>query len=320
MKGTAFIGLIAAVAGLSGCGGGGSGGGGGFSSFTALSPDSSYRLNGRALAVEYTTDGISGDVSSEPLQGADARVNFTLDGLGDLSAATLSLEYDGPQGGLPSTVGFRTADGDVFSDGSAINLLTQDYVAAVSAGADRMALVGDPIAMGFQYQTFGIWATGIDTGNGSAGAVSFGRLTPTSSQPLSGEANYVGKAAGFYLSPEGVPYAAFADFEADFNFGTKAITTWTSDTHVINTNTGVPSEMTSLDFTGTGFVAVSGPFGTIADGTFSSDISTSNEGPTANMAGTLDGSLYGPFGNEIGGVFALEGELGQYVGAIGAAR
>jgi len=169
-------------------------------------------------------------------------------------------------------------------------------------------------AMGFEYQTFGIWASGLDTGTGVAGAGSFGRATAESSLPVSGEATYLGQATGLYLDPDGAAFAAFAAFEADFDFGDRSFTAFTSGTAVIDTVTGVSSLMPSLNFAGAGTVSVSGPFGGSADGTFEADIGA------IGLNGTLNGRLYGPNGEEIGGVFNMSGLSGQYIGAIGAAQ
>jgi hypothetical protein len=173
-------------------------------------------------------------------------------------------------------------------------------------------LVADPAAMGFEFQTFGIWASGLDTGTGRAGAASFGRATPVSSLPVAGNATYIGQATGLYLDPDGMSFATFADFEADFDFGNRTIFASTSSTTAIDSVTGVSSGMPSLNFAGAGTVSVGGPFGPPVDGTFEADIAA------IGLDGSLSGRLYGPNGEEIGGVFSLSGAAGQYLGAVGA--
>jgi hypothetical protein len=211
-------------------------------------------------------------------------------------------------------VEFDFGNGDILADGDTVDPIAADYGVAITAAGDQVALVADPAAMGFEYQTFGIWASGLDTGTGRAGAGSFGRATPVSSLPASGEATYAGQATGFFVDPEGMSFATFADFEAGFDFGNKTIFASTSGTTAIDTVTGVSSPMASLNFAGGGTVSVGGPFGPPVDGTFTADIAATD------LSGSLNGRLFGPNGEEIGGVFNMSGLAGQYIGSVGAAQ
>ncbi|HSF94873.1 MAG TPA: hypothetical protein VLA52_07585 [Thermohalobaculum sp.] len=317
MKTLKLLGMAAAAAALSGCGGGGGGGGDGdaFQSFATLEAGRSHRINGQAIVANYETDPSSGDVSGSDVEQHSAAVVITLDDIGALLAAELFVDDSGFGGNATPDLTFDTADGDIFADGDTLDPLTVDYATAISAGADRIAVAADPAAMGFEYQTFGIWATGIDTGNGTAGAGTFGFATPRQSLPANGSATYNGQSAGLFLDKDGDTFAVFADFDAFFNFTNHEISVNTTGSQAIDTATGISSAMPGLDFTGTGTVSNGGPFGgSDPDGTFEATITATD------LAGTMDGRLYGPNFEEIGATFGMSGDAGQYLGAIGAVR
>jgi hypothetical protein len=301
-----MIGAIAAVSSLAAClGGGGGDGSRQFVSFSALEPGRTSELDGRARVVEYET-AVGGEVSAGDAEVSDATVSLTLDDVGALLAASISVDRGNVFGGTPIGVAFDTDDGDVFADGDVVDPITSDYGVAVTAAEDQIAIVADPVAMGFEYQSFGIWATGIDEGSGVAGVITAGAATPVAEIPDAGLALYSGNSAGFFIDPDGDAFLAFADFGATLDFSDLSLTVLALDTEVIDVSSGVSSPMSDLNFAGAGFVS--------GDGTFSINIAATD------LAGDLDGRLYGPAGAELGGTFEMEGDAGRYMGAVGAAQ
>lgn len=297
---------VSVVLSLSGClGGGGGDGARPFVSFSAVAPSATTELNGRAVVVEYST-AANGDVAAGPPEASAATVSLTLDDVGALLAALIDVDRGDVFGGAPLGVAFDTADGDTFADGDTLDEIPDDYAVAVNAAGDELAIVADPVAMGFEYQSFGIWATGVDVGSGVAGVATAGAATPSNDLPTA-DANYSGSSAGFFVDADHNAYLAFADFGASLDFDTQMLTVFTLGTEVVDTAVGgAPTPMDDLDYSGEGMLA--------GDGTFSIDIDATD------LAGSLDGLLNGPGGAELGATFAMQGDAGRYVGAVGAAQ
>ena len=77
-----------------------------------------------------------------------------------------------------------------------------------------------------------------------------------------------------------------------------------ANTQVLNTNSGLTSANTDLNYVGSGAVALDGSFVTAITAT--------------DLAGSLDGKFYGPSAEELGGTFDMIGLNGHHIGAVGA--
>ncbi len=141
---------------------------------------------------------------------------------------------------------------------------------------------------------------------GNIAAMTAGAATPDSGVPVGGLALYSGSSTGIYVDPADDVFLAFADFSAAVSFDTLTINVASTSTQVLDVNSGVPSANSDLNYVGVGAVALDGSFVTAIAAT--------------DLAGTLDGKLYGPSAEELGGTFDMSGLNGRYIGAVGAAQ
>lgn len=292
---------------LAACSGGGGGGAKRFTSFSNVVPDKTYEMQASTKVADYTADLNDGTISVGASESKDANYKLSLDNLGDFTKAKLSIA-PGPGFGTPTAINFDTANGDSFDDGAMFDAIASDYIVAESANLHRIAVISDHSDMGFEYQSFGVWLTGVDTGSGSVAAMTAGALTPSAQVPANGLATYNGASTGFYVDADGVPFLAFADFTASVDFTAPAqIDVLATNTQVYDMNNLVAGPNAALDYAGSGAVA--------ADGTFNAAITAA-----ADLAGNMDGLLYGPTANELGAVFEMSGPDGRYIGAVGASQ
>lgn len=292
---------------VSACGGGGGASSGGvnsappppptFTSFSAVQANSTITVNGSGLegtmavsptgfippatvttptetntSIKYTTDA-QRNINSIAVTGSNSSVSFP-------SSSIFETFVD--SAGRPVAVGVRN-----------------------SSGSDQL-LVADPYVVGFNYQSFGVWGTGIVAGQTARfGATSGGAATPISAVPAAGTTNFNGVIGGIYLDPagEGFRYAANAAFAV--NFAARSISLSTSGDRVVNVNTNI-AYIWNAPLTATmTYAAGSSRFsGTFRAGTF--------------MSGTGSGTFYGPAANELGGTFFISGSGGKMVGGFGA--
>ncbi len=170
-------------------------------------------------------------------------------------------------------------------------------------GQDLIAIAG-PEASNFEYQTFGAWLTGYNTGNGSAGAFSVGSETKSANIPASGSARFSGTAGGLYMESGDIsPSVALAEATLDADFANRSVSFQTNGTRV-----GGQGYRPGLDM----------------DGSMSYDAGSNAMKGTVKtvngMSGTLDGRFYGPSAQEVGGVFATQGNGATFGGGFGAKR
>jgi hypothetical protein len=237
----------------------------------------------------------------------DATFTFALDNLGDFTKASLSIPPP-PGSGFGSTtkISFDTANGDEIIPGALIDPVATGYYVAASDSFDELAVISDQNLMGFEYQSYGVWLNGINVGMGKIAAMSAGAATPALGVPVAGVAAYNGSSTGFYVDPAGDTFLAFADFSANVDFGTLAMDVASTKTRVLDVNSDVTSANLTLNYAGVGAVALDGSFVTAIAAT--------------GLAGSLDGKLYGPSAQELGGTFDMSGLNGLYIGAVGAAQ
>jgi hypothetical protein len=292
-----------------GCASGGGGGGGAntFTSFSAVAAGKNYEMAAETRGADYTANEAGQVTSVGASLMEDATFTFALDNLGDFTKASLSIPPP-PGSGFGSTtkISFDTANGDEIIPGALIDPVATGYYVAASDSFDELAVISDQNLMGFEYQSYGVWLNGINVGMGKIAAMSAGAATPALGVPVAGVAAYNGSSTGFYVDPAGDTFLAFADFSANVDFGTLAMDVASTKTRVLDVNSDVTSANLTLNYAGVGAVALDGSFVTAIAAT--------------GLAGSLDGKLYGPSAQELGGTFDMSGLNGLYIGAVGAAQ
>lgn len=294
--------VILAIAGLTACGGGGGGGGGGvgatFTSWSAVLPGSTIAVPADSQEGTYTWNAITERITSRTVGAQQAGARFT--------------QSFGP-GGPADTVRFQTASGtDITFTRGADNFfilgINTNFWGIESGDGSRYALMADPIIIGWEYQSFGIWTTGAGTSSGTYGAASAGSPTPAGSIPVSGSATYFGYAGGRHVAGDGSYFFTLASMQTSVNFATRQLgftTNFTEQTPQLY----ISAPNASLNMVGTLSYSP-------GSNQFSGGVTTAG-----GMAGTAQGRFYGPAAQEIGGTFSVTGSgLQAYGGAFGGAR
>lgn len=293
---------------LSACGGGGASGGSvnstppppppppSFTSFSAVQPNSSITVNGTGLegTMAVSSTGVIPPTTVSTPSETSVSIRYTTDAQRNINS--IAVTGSSSSVSFPSTSVFETF---VDTAGKPIAFGVRN-----SSGSDQL-LTADPYVIGFNYQSFGVWGTGIVAGQTARyGVLSAGSTTPTSAIPAAGSANFNGLIGGIYIdnAGEGFRYGANAAFAV--NFGTRTILMTTSGDRSVNVNTNigfiwnVPLSATMT------YAAGSSRFsGTFRAGSF--------------MTGTGSGTFYGPAANELGGTFFISGSAGKMVGGFG---
>ena len=279
------------------------------SSFSSLGPGEAFRADGIGRVAEYETNA-AGAATVGPSELVDVTMLGLLDAFGFLGA--LEIETEQVFGSTPTGAAFDVINGDTVVDGFGVyGLVAGDQIVLATAAEDQAAIVADPFEKNLEFQTFGAWANGIGpdgmNSEGVVGAASVGVPTLAANLPTS-DANYDGTSTGFFVSPAGVVWLAFADFDAMFDFDTGMLDVATSGTTLVDPLTGAQAAMGTLDFSGQG--SATQPFA----------IAIATDSLANDLAGTLNGQFYGPNGEELGGPFDMTGTDGRYMGAVGAAQ
>jgi hypothetical protein len=298
------------IAGLTACGGGGGGGGGSrgvgvtvtpnFTSWSAVAPGSTVVVAGDSQEGTYTFNSSTNTVTARTAGVQQSGAIFT-------ESFSATPPY------LAENVRFRTASGtDIsFSRGTdtffVLNINT-DFWGVESADETKYALMADPVEIGWDYQSFGIWTTGAGTASGTYGAASVGSPTPAGSIPTSGTATYYGYAGGRHVASDGSHYFTVAAMQTSANFATRQLnftTPYTEQTPNLYTS----AMNGSLNMTGTLNYSP-------GSNQFTGAVSTAG-----GMTGSAQGRFYGPAAQEIGGTFSVTGPgVQSYGGAFGGAR
>ena len=291
-----------------GGGGGGSGGNGGgaiptvpFTSWSDVRPNTeivapaiSTEANYTANSAETTTD--VGDFTG--YTGIEFRETFGADGAITKASVTTGdgdrLVFDTAQGALfgPIANGFATA--------------------AVNSELTEIAIAVEPVAQGWNYQTFGVWSRDPAGGKpGRVGAISAGNFTATNNIPSTGSATFTGAAAGLYVAPDGVAGGIVAaDMAMVVDFSSRVAGFATANTTLSPDGIQPSRAFPTLDLTGSLQVANGQNlmFGTV---------STTSSG----LTGDINGKFYGPNAQEVGGTFGLKGAgVESFVGGFGGKR
>jgi hypothetical protein len=226
-----------------------------------------------------------------PTSDGTGTVTLTVDSAGFVTALTIN--------GTQSSVSFNSTNGDLLRSNFGVGR-------AVSANGQNIAVAADPIAQGFNYQTFGAWMTGLGTGSGSAGAFSAGAVTPVASMPTIGTATYNGTAGGIYVDSSGNTFAAAGSSALTANFANHSVAYSTSGTTAVDSTGTALANPSILNMQGSLTLAGN-------SNAFGGAVST------GTLNGTARGQFYGPTANEAGGTFALTGPgASSYLGAFGA--
>lgn len=293
--------IAAALIVLSGCGGGG----GGNStapeapfSFGAVQPNQTVVLD--AMAVTLNTSIAVDGAGNATVTSAD----FTPE-----AAGTVQLRYDGSTTLAGIAINTPQPNSSVsFDQGSPGHEIRCGSGVCVAENPTAAAVSADPLALGWNYQTFGVW--GVESSMTSAvfGALSAGSPTPASAVPTTGTATFNGITAGFYVDGAGTPYGMASTLTADVNFSSRSIQFQTSDMRLINANTGAESTRADL--------RVGGELGWSSGvNRFSGTVTTQN----GALTGSAAGRFYGPAAEEMGGVYALSGtRTERMIGGFGA--
>jgi C-lobe and N-lobe beta barrels of Tf-binding protein B len=258
----------------------------GFISFAAMPKPGTSVLPGFTTEVSTTAPNFN---NTQVGRGAGS-VTLTVDSFGNVTALTI--------GGQESSVSFGPGNATVAANGG--------FVAAASTDGRSAAIVADYKSLGFNYQTFGVWLTGLGTGSGLGGAISAGAATPGGSIPITGTANYAGTAGGLYVDPAGVTYLARSSSALSTNFATNSVSFSTSGSTASTATGAALANPSILNIQGTLSYAA-------GSNDFSGPVSSST------LNGSARGQFYGPIANEAGGTFALKGVGAEgYLGAFGA--
>ena len=176
--------------------------------------------------------------------------------------------------------------------------------------AAAMELAANPYALGWNYQSFGVW----DQHNASSASYvisrSYGAATPASSVPTAGNATFSGKLGGLYVSATGQGSIASADLSVNANFSARSLnfaSAGTTTTQDFKTSTAAPH----LNLSGT---LTYSPGSNAFSGTLTNAAGT--------MSGPSKGQFYGPAAQEIGGVFAVKSAttVETFTGGFGGKR
>jgi hypothetical protein len=222
------------------------------------------------------------------------------------SNVTLGVDSDG----YLSTLSINTPQSSVSFSAGEIQCQTTGACTAVNANA--AAVVMNSEAMGWNYQTFGVWQKDLSATSFQAGAMSVGQVTPASALPIGlTDARFTGHAGGFYVDGAGTAYVTDAQMDAVVNFRDRIIDFRTKGTWLTDRSTFAQTEKPELDLVG------NWKYG---EGTsqFRGPINTQNNA----LRGEASGRFYGPNAEEIGGVYGLSSatDRSRMIGGFGGKR
>lgn len=273
-----------------------------FTSWSNVADGSTVVVPGMSQEVSWARDPVTGPTTSISTPTAVTTASSfteTLNSSGTITKAVITS----PTG----SVTFDTTAGATIGPLD----IAPTINAAENPSAGTIALAADPIASGWNYQSFGVWETGRLTGSGNVGVMSIGAPTAGAAIPTTGTATYSGKSVGFYTDATGQGHATFSDLNVNANFGTRTLGLSTAGT-VKTVDFVTSTQASNLNLTGTL---------TYAAGTnsFAGNVATSG----GTLSGASSGRFYGPSAQELGGMFILQAGSGipeTYGGAYGAKR
>lgn len=260
-----------------------------FSSFSTLPENGQTSIQGKAITASYTADLGTGAVTLGTVSGPNnaTGVITTTNGL------TTGLSISAPG----SSISIDENDGDEAIDAGLI-------IAAGNDSGSKTLVIADNEELGYEYQSFGVWVNGYNTGSGTVGVATFGASTSESTvASLSGDgAIYNGISTGLLVDVDDQPYLTVSDITVRTDFNEATITSSNTVGANLNNASDLPAP-SDFDFEGTGTVSGDG---------FTAEIS-------GNIVdGTADGIFYGPNAEEVGGTFSSSSGGTTYAGSFGA--
>lgn len=298
MRTKRLAGVLVALS-ITGCGGGGGGGGSTppqslevpFTSFSAIGPRQTVVMPGISQSASVTGSA----VTFSAVDSSNTTVKLTYNDAIALTGGNLAT----PQANFSLS---QSAGDTVTCSGTICDLF--------NASATREVVAINATAVGWNYQTFGVWTNTLSPTVTQVGAFSIGSPTPASAVPTSGGGNFTGLATGFYVDPSANRYVTVATMAATADFGARSIVFSTSSTNRTALTSGaVPAPDAGLDLSGT-FIYSAGT------NQFTGAVTTSN----AALNGSGTGRFYGPNAQEIGGTYSLTGAGGSMLGGFGGKR
>lgn len=198
-----------------------------------------------------------------------------------------------------------------FTGGTTGTTVIGDFSETQGATTERLTiLLPNAGTNPFNWASYGIWSTlTIESPSGDelfdGGALSFGVLTPLSSMPKTGTANYtIGFMNGLYVDGSRDNFSLSGAANMTVNFNTRAITGQFSSINAVPL--GAPGPVTAfgaIDFSAT-----------LSANNFSGNATSSGTGQSLN--GPLQGSFYGPTAQEAGGTYFITGGDEHAVGGF----
>ncbi len=210
---------------------------------------------------------------------------------------------------------------------SGINIFAADSLEPINVS--NIAAAINPEAVGWEYQTFGVWETNrkfLDPVSGHIGAMSMGASTPQEDVPTPstpGSVLFEGRTNGIYVDATGVDYYVYSDLSVEVHFDPDSAKTTldflpTSNNYKVSMDTLINSGLPGANTNDANF-ALSGTL------TYSPTTNQfTGQLDTPIMSGDSTGQFYGPAAQELGGVFFLTDSASNptmyYSGAYGAAQ
>ncbi|BBB28126.1 transferrin-binding protein-like solute binding protein [Neptunomonas japonica] len=282
---------------LTGCGGGGSSSvKAGYTSFSSIPANTKVDVVGRSVETSY----VSGAATTDPVTGVTD--------LGTDTTMTTSLTYD--SAGQLTRLSIATDNGTLTWNSSVDMFISDPGVSQVfTADRNNYAFIAHAVDLGFDYQTFGVWVTGLVTTSGRVGASSIGMRTNGAAVPTSGAASFTGGAVGSYIDASGERFVVVSESLINADFSSRSLIFTTSNSEAISLISAIDTSRPDLNLSGT--LAY-----TAGSNSFSGSVST-----VSALSGSASGHFYGPAAQEAGGVFAVTGSgVEGYRGSFGTVR
>ncbi|TVQ37453.1 MAG: hypothetical protein EA356_04065 [Geminicoccaceae bacterium] len=257
-----------------------------FTSVSALQPGGLYELSaGDAREAGFTFNADETFASAAPSERVNATYRFRLDADGNVSAAQLRTDNVEITALSPN---------DFFIDAFG------QYFGFPDDDNDVVVVVNAPV-LGFEYMSFGFWASEGANLSGTGGAGAFGALTPVANIPSSGTASYDGVLSGILITPDAFGSVVDADVALTADFAASSLG-FNSTNTVVFDFFGVGTAEPDLNLSGT--LAITG-------NRFAGTVNTAAPGGS----GVAEGSFYGPSAQEAAGIFDVRG-TGAFDGAV----
>ena len=264
-----------------------------FTQFSMVLPNTNVNMVGTGTSVTGTHTSNGPVTSIDQVSSGSSNLALGFDGQRTLS----TLTFNSPESG--KVVFDRAAGHSIDCPGNA-------YCTA-SNHKNASAFVGDAFANGWNYQTFGAWATQTGPNTLVLSAMSAGNVTPGSAVPTTGLVNFEGFAAGYFIDPAGTQFRTSANLSAQVDFQKRAIDFRTFATEMAKLNTSTFTPLDTLNFSGT-LTWASG------QNAFGGQVKAVNP----DLNGQASGRFFGPKAEEMGGTYNLAGTgVSRMVGGFG---